>query len=227
MAVEAEAIRAELAQLCDQNQHAATAIPTRARVLVQTLAGLPQALAAMQALRQSRRSLIDVQGLGKPLPLQNPDTEQWHSPDVFDRRRIVWDIIVGAGPGSEIEAWRRLHRRWDPLTTGRARGLLREIIAPSRCTLPSPQAAIEKHCQLNRARLSNYDLLREEVVVYAEARGFIQGSAKRTTGAATVPMDVGAMDQGKGKRSGKDWRKDKGSGGKGDNEQPDRKDKVC
>eukprot|EP00971_Amphidinium_carterae_P266188 5280051-Amphidinium_carterae.1 len=29
---------------------------------------------------------------------------------------------------------------------------------------------LEKHCQLNRARLSTYDLLREEVVVYAEAR---------------------------------------------------------
>ena len=36
-----------------------------------------------------------------------------------------FDILVGSGSGEVLEAWRRLHKRWDPLTTGRARGLLR------------------------------------------------------------------------------------------------------
>ena len=36
-----------------------------------------------------------------------------------------FDILVGSGSGEGLEAWRRLHKRWDPLTTGRARGLLR------------------------------------------------------------------------------------------------------
>ena len=36
-----------------------------------------------------------------------------------------FNILVGSGEG--LEAWRRLHKRWDPLTTGRARGLLRTV----------------------------------------------------------------------------------------------------
>ena len=36
-----------------------------------------------------------------------------------------FDILVGSGSGEGLEAWRRLHKRWDPLTTGRAGGLLR------------------------------------------------------------------------------------------------------
>eukprot|EP00971_Amphidinium_carterae_P185199 3677763-Amphidinium_carterae.1 len=31
--------------------------------------------------------------------------------------------LTDAGAGEGLEAWRPLHRRWDPLTTGRARGL--------------------------------------------------------------------------------------------------------
>ena len=29
-----------------------------------------------------------------------------------------FDILVGSGSGEGLEAWRRLHKRWDPLTTG-------------------------------------------------------------------------------------------------------------
>ena len=46
-----------------------------------------------------------------------------------------FDILVGSGSGDGLEAWRRLHKRWDPLTTGRARGLLREILSPGRAKL--------------------------------------------------------------------------------------------
>ena len=40
-----------------------------------------------------------------------------------------FDILVGSGSGEGFEAWRRLHKRWDPLTTGRARGLSSEILS--------------------------------------------------------------------------------------------------
>ena len=125
-----------------------------------------------------------------------------------------FDILVGSGSGEGLEAWRRLHKRWDPLTTGRARGLLREILSPGRAKLVELQGAVERledlmrrytqrrdarngqrhtlaedirmaaleallpeelerHCQLQRSRLDTYQKLREEVVLYAEARGYV------------------------------------------------------
>ena len=125
-----------------------------------------------------------------------------------------FDILVGSGSGEGLEAWRRLHKRWDPLTTGRARGLLREILSLGRAKLVELQGAVERledlmrrytqsrdarngqrhtlaegirmaaleallpeeferHCQLQRSRLDTYQKLREEVVLYAEARGYV------------------------------------------------------
>ena len=55
-----------------------------------------------------------------------------------------FDILVGSGSGEGLEAWRRLHKRWDPLTTGRARGLLREILSPGRAKLVEVQGAVER-----------------------------------------------------------------------------------
>ena len=53
-------------------------------------------------------------------------------------------IHVGSGPGEGLEAWRRLHKRWGPLTTGRARGLLREILPLGRAKLGELQGAVER-----------------------------------------------------------------------------------
>ena len=53
-----------------------------------------------------------------------------------------FDILVGSGLGEGPEAWRRLHVRWDPLTTGRARGVLREILSPRRARLGELQGAV-------------------------------------------------------------------------------------
>ena len=44
-----------------------------------------------------------------------------------------FDILVGSGWREGLEAWRRLHKRWEPFTTGRARGLLREILSSWTC----------------------------------------------------------------------------------------------
>ena len=110
-----------------------------------------------------------------------------------------------------FESWRKLHRRYDPYTAGRARSHLREILSPTQMKLPELTGAIEKmedhvrrccsrrdaqgnahnlaedirmsslevllpddlekHVQLNRARLTSYGVLREEIKTYCECRG--------------------------------------------------------
>ena len=62
-----------------------------------------------------------------------------------------FDILVGSGSGEGLEAWRRLHKRWDSLTTGRARGLLREILSPGRAKLVELQGAVERPGGLDEA----------------------------------------------------------------------------
>ena len=154
-----------------------------------------------------------------------------------------FDILVGSGSGEGLEAWRRLHKRWDPLTTGRARGLLREILSPGRAKLVELQGAVERledlmrrytqrrdarngqrhtlaedirmaaleallpeelerHCQLQRSRLDTYQKLREEVVLYAEARGYVApklGQVSKAREDRDDPMDVGGFGQWKGR----------------------------
>ena len=55
-----------------------------------------------------------------------------------------FDIFLGSESGEGLEAWRRLHKRWDPLTTGIARGLLREILSPGRAKLVELQRTVER-----------------------------------------------------------------------------------
>lgn len=161
-----------------------------------------------------------------------------------------FDIVVGAGTGKGLEAWRRLHRRYDPTTVGRSRGLLREILTPGKSDVNSLRhnlerfeekvrrymerrdvngarlvlsedirmAALEsmlpddleRHVQLNRSRLPDYNSLRNEVMLYAEARGT---STKPPKNMHNDPMDTsmlvkgGKSKKGKGKGSfGKDGK---------------------
>eukprot|EP00971_Amphidinium_carterae_P181993 3611521-Amphidinium_carterae.1 len=60
--------------------------------------------------------------------------------------------VMGTGAG---ETWRRLHRRWDLLTTGRAKGLLSEILTPGRAKLAELQSAVEcLECLMRRFCMS-------------------------------------------------------------------------
>ena len=45
------------------------------------------------------------------------------------------DLVVGAGGGNGLEAWRKLGHRWDPAVAGRRRALLKAIINPPRALL--------------------------------------------------------------------------------------------
>ena len=53
------------------------------------------------------------------------------------------DLVIGCSNG--FEAWRRIHRRWDPLTAGRKRNILRAILNPERVKRwENVRAAIEQ-----------------------------------------------------------------------------------
>ena len=53
------------------------------------------------------------------------------------------DLMVGASNG--FEAYRRVHRRWDPRTSGRKRNILRAILQPERVkTWAAVRPAIEQ-----------------------------------------------------------------------------------
>ena len=181
-----------------------------------------------------------------------------HSSDDSCGRRS-FDILVGSGSGEGLEAWRRLHKRWDPLATGRARGLLREILSPGRAKLVELQGAVERledlmrrytqrrdarngqrhtlagdirmaaseallaeelerHCQLQRSRLDTYEKLTEEVVLYAEARGYVApklGQVSKAREDRDDPMDVVGFGQWKGRTFSKGKGKNPTGTGKG------------
>ena len=179
-----------------------------------------------------------------------------------------FDILVGSGSGEGLEAWRRLHKRWDPLTTGRARGMLRLILLPGRAKLVELQGAVERledlmrrytqrrdarngqrhtlaedirmaaleallpeelerHCQLQRSRLDTYQKLREKVVLYAEARGYVApklGQVSTAREDRDDPMDVGGFGQWKGRNFPKGKGKNSTGTGKGKGTGKDGKD---
>ena len=64
--------------------------------------------------------------------------------------RESFDFLVGSGSGEGLEAWRRLHKRCGPLTTGRARGLLGQILSPGCAKLGELQGAVERLDDLMR-----------------------------------------------------------------------------
>ena len=55
-----------------------------------------------------------------------------------------FDDVSSAGGDQGFESWRKLHKRWDPHTAGRARSLLSEILSSLRAKLPKLMGNIEK-----------------------------------------------------------------------------------
>ena len=134
-----------------------------------------------------------------------------------------FDVVMSAGGGHGFESWRKLQER--------ARSLLREILSPPRVKLPELMCAIErmedlahtlaedirmssfeallpddleKHAQLNRAKLTSYGVLREEIKTYCEFRGHANARNAKQKGSSHPgeddPMDIGAFGKGKGKQ---------------------------
>ena len=80
---------------------------------------------------------------------------------------------------------------------------------------------LEKHVQLNRARLNSFGLFREEIKTYCECGGHAARDAKQKGSSrpgGDDPMDIGAFGMGKGKQG-------KGKQGKGKGKQGHAMDK--
>ena len=77
---------------------------------------------------------------------------------------------------------------------------------------------LEKHVQLNRARLTSYGVLREEIKTYCECRGHEARNVRQKGSShpgGDDPMDIGAFGKGKGKQSKGKHGKGKGKGKQG------------
>ena len=78
---------------------------------------------------------------------------------------------------------------------------------------------LEKHVQLNRARLISLGVLREEVKTYCECRGHAKARNTKQKGSSHPggddPMDIGAFGKGKGKQGKGKHGKGKGKGKQG------------
>ena len=79
-----------------------------------------------------------------------------------------FDIFVGSGSGEGLEAWRRLHKSWDSLTTGRARGLPREILSSGRAKLVKLPGAVERLEDLMRRYTQRRDARNDQRQTLAE-----------------------------------------------------------
>ena len=86
---------------------------------------------------------------------------------------------------------------------------------------------LERHCQLQRSRLDTYQKLREEVVLYAEARGYVApklGQVSKAREDRDDPMDVGGFGQWKGRNFPKGKGNNSTGTGKGKGTGKDGKD---
>ena len=82
---------------------------------------------------------------------------------------------------------------------------------------------LEKHVQLNRARLTSYGVVRGQIKTYCECRGHANARSAKQRGSSHPggqdPMNIGAFGKGKGKQSKGKHGKGKGRGKQGQHEQ--------
>jgi hypothetical protein len=144
-----------------------------------------------------------------------------------------FDLIVNCPRDSGCEAWRRLVARFDPMTAGRRRGLLKRVLQPGDFPNESLRQAIEQWEQLVKeyedrrsgtgARQPHEDDLRIGILpemlrdqslqdhLYLQPRGTYQEARAavfqylevRVPNRVDDPMDVGSLVKGKGKGKGK------------------------
>ena len=100
---------------------------------------------------------------------------------------------------------------------GNAHNLAEDIcISSLEALLPDD---LEKHVQLNRARLTSYGVLREEIKTYCECRGHANARDTKQKGSSHSgrddPVNIGAFGNGKGKQGKGKHGKGKGKGKQG------------
>ena len=134
--------------------------------------------------------------------------------EILSPSRVKLPELMGA-----IERMEDLVRRYSSRrdAQGNAHSLAEDIRMSSlEALLP---ADLEKHVQLNRARLTSYGVLREEIRTYCECRGHANARRKGSSQpGGDDPMDIGAFGKGKGKQG-------KGKGKQGQGQHGQDKDK--
>ena len=146
------------------------------------------------------------------------------NPYTAERARSLWRKVLSPTRAKlpalmcAIERMEDLVRRYCGRrdAQGNAHTLAEDIRMSSlKALLPDD---LEKHVQLNLARLTSYGVLREEIKTHCECRGHenarntIQKGSSRPGG--DDPMDNGAFGKGKGKQSKGKHGKGKGKGSK-------------
>ena len=167
-----------------------------------------------------------------------------------------FDILVASGSGEGLEAWRRLHERWDYLTTEEQEDCSKKSFSLDVAKLVELQGSsgtMRLYTQRRDARngtapyvgrktsgwrrwkrfflrnssdtansngllLDTYQKLREEVVLYAGATGYVApklGQVSKAREARDDPMDVGGFGQWKGRSFSKGKGKNPTGTGKG------------
>ena len=163
-----------------------------------------------------------------------------------------FDMVLSAGEGQGLEAWRRLNRRWDPIATGCSEKLWESIQSLGKSRVEDLMSLIERledllrrylirrktegdvavldedtkmaslesllpkemeqHVQLNKAKLTNYFLLRAEIM--KEIKRYKPPEDGSEVGLEVMETDNKSRGKGQGYWT-KGTGKGKGSKGKG------------
>ena len=86
-----------------------------------------------------------------------PEFEAGLSTEIDGQLFIVLSALTDGESFDGFESWRKLHRRWDPYTAGRARSFLRKILSPSRVKLPELMGATDRMEDLVRRHCGRRD----------------------------------------------------------------------
>ena len=153
--------------------------------------------------------------------------DDWKSEWIARRNPFPWTCQAGraARSSGRLEDLTRRYTQRRDAQNGQRHTLAEDIrMAALEALLPEE---LERHCQLQRSRLDTYQKLREEVVLYAEARGYVApklGQVSKAREDRDDPMDVGGFGQRKGRNSSKGKGKNSTGTGKGKGTGKDGKD---
>ena len=96
------------------------------------------------------------------------DLDRWEDIDDFNSQlysvlratteSVAFDVVENVTTGQGLEAWRALHRRFDPATGSRKRIMLQALTNPERASYDSLQSALERW----KALKSRYDKKRDQ-----------------------------------------------------------------
>ena len=117
----------------------------------------------------SNDSEITLTEIGGAYGSQADLIDQWDEVYTFDEQLYTvlrattestpFDLVENTEKGRGLEAWRSLHRKYDPSTGGRKRAMLNALTSPERATYDTLAGALERW----KALRSRYDRKRDQL----------------------------------------------------------------